>query len=213
MVGELINQGVTDDTKLVTQTGVQRYLNIGYRRAVNSLINNPDTRSFYNREADADLVADQKTYSLPTDLRKILRVEVAYEATTTFRLARRMDRNAVRNPQASYSTSDPLYFVVGDNIELNPTPSNNVTDGLRIFYVEDQADLSADGDTPSLPLGYHHIPVYYAVGEAKVIQGEPSIAQFYSNKFEVEVERMMDEVDRNSSDPNYVTITEFPDEY
>ena len=78
-VGELINQSVTDDNELVTETEVKANLNRGYQKVVNRIVSL--AQDFYVRLAKADLVSGQTLYGLPTDFRKLVRVELDYSGT------------------------------------------------------------------------------------------------------------------------------------
>ena len=78
-VGELINQSVTDDNELVTETEVKANLNRGYQKVVNRIVSL--AQDFYVRLAKADLVSGQTLYGLPTDFRKLIRVELDYSGT------------------------------------------------------------------------------------------------------------------------------------
>lgn len=203
-VGELINQTVTDDTKTVTETEVKAWLNIGYQKAINALIST--NQNFLARWADANLVASQKFYALPSDFRKMRRVEIGYETSATRYRATRMDRNVPADPSKTFSTANPVYFIVGDMIELNPTPSINVTDGLRMLYIEDPADLSGDNDVPKLPAGYHYLPVHYAVSKAKQRLGLKTEANDYLAEFLGDIETMKEEVVDRAEDNNDMVI-------
>lgn len=191
-VGELINQAVTDDTKTVTETEVKANLNIGYHKLVNAII--ATNEDYYLRLAKADLVASQATYALPSDARKLKRLEVGYESSAQRHRATKLDRDHKTDPQGSYATSAPAYFLLGDQIELDPVPSDTVTDGLWLWYVEDQADLSDDADVPALPNGYHYIPVLYAVAKAKQRLGLLNEAEQFLAEFHADLSEMKQEI-------------------
>lgn len=204
-VGELINQGVTDDTKLVTETEVKANLNRAYQKLVNRVASLG--QDFYLRLAKADLVDGQSLYGLPTDFRKLDRIEVGYSASTTRYKATRMDRNAINDPNWVFSQAQPYYAILGNMIELFPTPTENVTDGLWMWYLETVPDMSADADEPNVPAGYEDLPVEYAAGKAKMRQGlidegRELIAEFYN-----ELERMTEEVvERVTDDSDSIIV-------
>src|SRR5512147_22128 len=108
-VGELINQALTDDTKTITKTSVTNNLNIAYRECTSAVID--ADQDYQLRESNADLVANQSTYSLPTDCKKVLRVELSYESTTTPSVANKLVLNEIEDPAVVFSTSEPRYAI------------------------------------------------------------------------------------------------------
>ena len=127
-VGELINQDVTTDNLTVTKTEVKANLNRGYQKVVNKI--SSLAQDYYVRLAKADLVADQALYGLPSDYRKMIRVEVGYSSENNRYKAHRADTNAFGDPvSTSIDNTSPLYSIRGNNIELKPTPTANVTRG------------------------------------------------------------------------------------
>lgn len=204
-VSELINQSLTDDNKTVTLTEVKAWLNIGYKKAYNALVST--SQNYGARWATANLVANQAYYSLPTDFRKMRRVELAYESTTNFYRASRLDRNALSSPSTTHPTSGPTYSIIGEMIELNPIPSTNVTGGLKMLYIEDPSDMTSDNDVPKLPLGYHYLPVLYAVGKAKQRLGLKGEAESSMAEFAMDIETMKEETaDRGGDSNDFVII-------
>lgn len=205
-VGELIDQSVVDDSRKITKTMVDRFLNIGYKRAVNAVVSAYE--DFYLRESTADLVVDQKSYSLPSDARKLVRLDVGYSASTTRYQGVRLDRAHV-DPNAVFSESAPAYYLIGDAIELNPTPSSAVTDGLRLYYVEKQAPLNNNTDEIKLPIGYEDLPITYAVAKAKQTLELDGEAQAYLQEFGIEMSKMKSELINRTKDNNdSVVITD-----
>lgn len=207
-VGELINQSVSDNTKTVTNTEVKAYLNIGYKKAKNAVVS--VNESYYTRLAKADLVANQATYSLPDDSRKIRRVEVGYDVSTTRYEATRLDRNSKPDPNTSFNQGAPVFYIVGDSIELDPTPDTAVTDGLWLWYLEDVGDMVNASDEPNLPQGYDYTPIFYAVAKAKQRLGLEGEAQAYLAEFNTELEVMKREIiGRGVGDNDYVKIVDW----
>lgn len=197
-VGELINQAVTDDTKTVTLTEVKANLNIGYTKLVSAVV--AVNEDFYLTSAKANLVASQELYALPVDsngrcnCRKLKRLEIGYESSSTRRLAVKLDRDFKGDPTAVYSTGSPAYYIIGNQIELDPTPSSNVTEGLKFYYVKSPVDMSANGDYPDLPSGYEWVPLLYAAAKGKQRLGLLTEASDLLMEFKGEIETMKDEL-------------------
>ena len=209
-VGELINQSVSDDAKTVTNTEVKANLNLGYNKAVNAVV--AANEDYYIRESKADLVASQQSYSLPDDAKKLVRLNVAYATTSPMEYykATKLDIHSWPEPTSNvYSTTDCVYAVISDGFLLNPTPSDAITDGLQLFYIEDIGDMTNTSDTPSLPRGFHHLPIMYAVAKAHVKLGNMNEANMAMAEFETDLIRMQDEIiARTGSDVDYVEVTD-----
>lgn len=210
-VASLINQSLADDTLTVTRTEVKSFLNIGYAISRNALLSMSE--DYGVRLSTTDLVADQSYYLLPSDCRKLRRLEVSYNGTDWYRV-QRINRNAIGDPETTFSDANPMYSIVGNNIEIFPTPSSNVTGGLRLWYVEDNGDLSADDSTVKLPNAYTHLPILYASSMAKKKLGLDGEALQELNIFNSQVEIMKNEVLNQGDDsPEFVVMRDIPDVY
>lgn len=205
LVGNQINQVVTDDTLTVTETEVKANLNRGYQKIVNRLVNLG--QDYYLQLTKADLVANQSSYGLPDDFRKLDRIEIGYGSSATRYKARGINRNSINDPQYVFSQSNPAYSLVGNQLELFPTPTANVTAGLWMWYFEGVADMVDDSDEPNLPLTYADLPIEYAVGKAKIRQGLIEEGQLMLSEFYAEIQRMEEEVvDRETDDADRIII-------
>lgn len=207
--GDLLNITVGAST-VPDLTQVKRDLNTARDLAFNRLLS---LGQDYNvRLTKADLVADQELYGLPSDLRKIVRVEVGYTNSTDRYKVDRMDSNAEGDPvNTTYSQADPKYMIRGDNIELNPAPTSAVTDGLWLWYVEDLTDMSADGDTSDLPLDYDHLLPLYAAAKGSYTLGLHQEGNNYMALFRSGLDDMEQEVIQRNIDDNDMIIIR--DEY
>jgi len=205
-VGEIINQDVSTDNLLVTETEVKANLNRGYQKVVNRLASLG--QDYYVRLAKANLVANQNLYGLPLDFRKMIRVEVAPNDEGTRYKAHRVDSNAFGDPvDTNILPTAPVYSIRGKNIDLKPTPLTNVTRGLWMWYIENVADLAEDDDEPDIPFEFGDLPIEYAAAKAKARQGLFDEASFLMAEFERGLEKMTDElINTNSDDPEMVVI-------
>lgn len=208
-VGDLLNISIGAST-VPDLTQVKRDLNTARDIVFNRLLS---LGQDYNvRLTKADLVADQELYGLPSDLRKIVRVEVGYDNSTDRYKADRIDTNAENDPvDTSYLESDPKYMVRGDNIELNPAPDSAVTDGLWLWYVEDLTDMSADADTTSLPLDFDYLLPLYAAAKGSYTLGLHQEGNNFMAQFRLGLDDMEQEVIQRNIDDNDMIIIR--DEY
>lgn len=214
-VSELINQSLADDTKTVTLTEVKANLNRGYHKVANRVASLG--QDFYYREAKTDLVANQSLYGLPSDMRKLERIEIDYSESGVRRKALRIDRNAINDPSTTFSQDTPFYAITGNMFELFPTPTASTTGassghyGIHIWYLEAVTDMSNNSDEPSLPEVYQDLPIEYAVAKAKERQGLIEEANEYKSEFLGELARLEEEfIERNEDDGSKVIIR---DEY
>jgi len=197
-VGDLLNMTVSA-TSTVTTTQVQRDLNTARDLVLNRLL--VLGQSYNVRIAKADLVADQALYSLPTDFRKFVRLEVGYESAADRVKVDQIDLSEIGDPNIDvFTTANPKYTIIGNMFELRPAPTISVEDGLYMIYVENPLDMSADDDTSGLPLDYDHLLTLYASAKGKYTLGLPNegnnmMAQFNMGLDEMEnniVERNLD---------------------
>lgn len=207
--GDLLNMTVSTTTA-PDLTQVKRDLNTARDLTFNRLLS---LGQDYNvRLTKADLVADQELYGLPSDLRKIVRLEIGYSASTSRYKGDRMDANAENDPvNTTYLESNPKYMVRGDNIELNPAPSSAVTDGLWLWYIEDLTDMSLDAATSGLPIDYDHLLPLYAAAKGSYTAGKHNEGNNYMALFRTGLDDMEQEViQRNIDDGDMIIIR---DEY
>jgi hypothetical protein len=208
-VGDLLNITVSANT-IPDLTQVKRDLNTAKDLAFNRLLS---LGQDYNvRLAKADLVADQELYGLPSDIRKLVRVEVGYSNSTDRYKADRIDSNAPNDPvDTTYLASDPKYMLRGNNIELKPTPDSAVTDGLWLWYIEDLTDMSADADTSELPIGYDHLLPLYAAAKGCYTVGKHQEGNNFMSQFKMGLADMEQEIIQRNIDDNDMIIIR--DEY
>lgn len=131
------------------------YCNMAYHDVENAIVNNVGDDYFYNVTTD-DLTAGTNTYTLATSsatvagFKKVLSVEAKRATTDTYYTKLKNARDT------EYSTSlDDLggnlpkergiYDIKGANLVLYPTPTNSVTDGLKIVTIQNLIDLTLVG--------------------------------------------------------------------
>jgi len=205
-VGYLINQDVSTDNLTVTETEVKLNLNRGYQKVVNRI--SSLAQDYYVRLSKANLAADQSLYGLPSDYRRMIRVEMAPEDADERYKVSRVDTNSFGDPvDYSGDNTNPTYSIRGDNIELKPTPENSITAGLWMYYVETVEDMSDDTDEPNLPPEFSDLPVEYATAKAKARLGLMDEAQLHLAEFYRELEEMTGVLtNSNSDDPEQVVV-------
>lgn len=208
-VGDLLNMTISS-TSTVTTTQAKRDLNTARDLVLNRLLTLG--QNYFLRIAKANLVANQALYSLPTDFRKFARLEVGYESATDRVRVGQIDLTEIGDSISGvYSQVGPKYTIMGNMFELRPTPTESLTDGLYMIYVENPSDMSGDTDTSGLPLDYDNLLTLYASAKGKYTLGLPQegnnmMAQFNMGLDEMEnniVERNIDSGGTISMVDNY----------
>ena len=205
--GDLLNMTISS-TSPVTSTQVKRDLNTARNLVFNRLLTLGQN---YNvRLAKADLVSSQSLYGLPSDCRKISRIELGYDSESQRYKANQLDITEIDpDSGAVYSPVHPMYTIIGDMYEVRPTPSQNTTNGIYIYYIENIVDMSADSDVSSIPFDYDHLLPLYAAAKGKYTlglqaEGDDLMSQFKNDLYEME----NDIVERNIDSNGRISITD-----
>lgn len=180
------------DIRFLTRTDSNEYTNAAITIAVNSWYQKAnDIILSYQDGWDFDdpkwgdtgnvktynLTADTQNVDIDTETNKIIklkRVEVTYDGTNWYK-AEPMDINefskgtgTATNISGSFTKSEPYYDMVGEEIFLYPTPTANVTNGLKLWFSRDvdvftSAEVTAGTVSPGLANQFHR---YLSVGAA-----------------------------------------------
>lgn len=109
------------------------------------------------------LVASQADYGLPTSLLKANRAEITYDGTTWKQL-QPIDKNEITGAISSvpFTTSNPFYDIEGNSVILYPTPTANVTGGLKLWISRNvtaftSSDVTTGTATPGFDRNFHEI--------------------------------------------------------
>jgi hypothetical protein len=134
-----------------------RNFNIHYQNVARLIWESADTWQYDDSNATdfgiatANIVASQQDYSLPSTCQRVQRVEVDGV------LAESIDIHDMDLATSQEETGSPHYDLVGRSIFLYPTPSANITSGLKVFFDRDVTDLSSTSDVPGFALAFHRI--------------------------------------------------------
>lgn len=159
--------GTPDD---FTTALIKRYLNEGYKFAVMVVLNSMGDWNFQGQVGTANLVANQREYIFPSDLLRILRIEAKLDGTN-FTVLNQIDPRIVPSVIGSETditnrfsnSSGGAFFDASDrSFNIYSGTITSVTDGLKLWYEEDIAELSADSDVPVLEPAFHSVLSLYA---------------------------------------------------
>jgi hypothetical protein len=145
-----------DDTSngYFTLSEVKTWLNNAQREAQKMVIQ--AFEGHYRKVVQTTMVQYQREYQLPSDFKKLSRLEVVLSGTTfqtenCQRIAKITENQQDMMPERTGSPQ--AYYFKGDQIVLVPAPDSAKT--LRLTYLYRVADMVNDADTPDIPADYH----------------------------------------------------------
>lgn len=133
------------DTSAGTLTQLKEDMNTGY-----ALFNAKLSRYFSRKQQFADIVDGQSIYQTPVDCVRIIGVTFSISNTYKTPLKEIRDeyqwREIVSYP---YNSNWPAYFIMlgNDEFQVWPTPSQDVTNGIRFYYQVQDHTLSVEDIT------------------------------------------------------------------
>ena len=201
-VGRELNMEITD-TSPVTLEQVKADLNAGRQIVFNHLLNL--NQKYGVRKTKADLVANQSIYTFPHDFVKLLRLEVGYKSETERHKAEEINYMETQHYKFASEVS-PCYEIIGDMLQIYPTPDESIENGLYMTYIENPEPMEDDNDISNLPFpNYDYLIVLYATAKGKntlglMAEGNNFMAQFNNGL----VEMATTVIDRNEDGGGHV---------
>lgn len=207
-------------------TEVEREVNAGYHEIVTAVMTTYE--DFYLSTDTISLVEGQQEYGvldgLPSDVFKINRVEVNYQASNSnsvFYKAVAVNMEEIRtrlanNTSGVYSLTAPIYYTYGfsSNFKLGllPVPSEDSSNGLKMWYVPYIADLSSDSDSFNIPYPDRYAPMIAKYAAAVLLrkgQQEEAAAQRLMDEFLFDLSRMQRQLeDHAGGDGERIVISD-----
>lgn len=143
-------QRLSRDTTPATLEQLKQDMNTGYH-----LFNNELSRYFSRKQQFTDLIEGQGIYQTPVDSIRVDNIVIS--VSQTYQIPVKEIRSEFEWRQITaypyYSNWPAYYFVLGsDQVALWPTPSQDVTNGMRFIYQQDDFDLSVE-DVVSIDIG------------------------------------------------------------
>lgn len=106
---------------------------------------------FFINVVQADLTADQSRYSWPPNFQRLAKLELVRSDGTTRVPLRRFERhdNALYDDGTAGGDYGycPTFRPIGSGFELEPGPSETITNGIRLEYWGIPVELEQDSDT------------------------------------------------------------------
>jgi len=161
------------ETSFWTDTFLNQLFNAAYRRRCSQLI--MAFEGWFVQTAYRDIEEDKSTYGFPDGVQRLQRVELMRTDDSLVPIHRH-PRHDETNPADATASGDqywPTYRMFSNGIILEPTPTEDITNGLRIEYAGLPTFLSGDSDTlhPSFPEIFDELLVLDTVNLALGAEG------------------------------------------
>lgn len=153
--------------------------------------------------AETNIVAGQRAYQLPDEVVEVERVELDGKKIpqTTLQM---VDQEDAYNTSAS-GVPD-RYYVWGNKIYLYPTPTEEGTGNLDIWFSKTPALMVNDTDLPEIPSTMHTTMVNYALAQANKKDEEHAVAGSILAGVEVDKTRHKQQADHTDA-PTFPSIS------
>lgn len=143
-------QTISGDTTTPSLVQFKQDMNIGYHRFNGAL-----SRYFSRKQQFTDVIEGQSIYQTPIDCIRIIGLTVkTANGTNTYtppikEIRSEMEWRQIKGQQPSYSSNwITYYYMLGkDEFEVWPTPSQDVTNGIRFYYQQQDYDMSIEDIT------------------------------------------------------------------
>lgn len=157
---------------------------------------------------ETTLVVNQREYELPTDFKRLHRLEVVISGSTyQTQSVTRLGKITPNQQDVLARSGAPIgYYFKGTQLILVPVPDTAKT--LRMEYAYRIPDLSANGDTSEIPKEYHEHAVVLATIDGLVRDGrDPAPLNQKREQLETSIKR--DAEQRNVDQPRTIVQTNF----
>lgn len=180
-------------TTQYTEDEITRNLNYYYDQAVLDIWRADGVWNFdENGDSDfpiyyGDLVEGQRDYHLPTEARKIHKVEIDYNGSVSRLEA--VSRDDIDNESEQREGEPKRYYMVGRSVLLDPIPDKDITDGLYLYLSRSVTPLET-GSTPKIESEFHRYLSFGAAMDWLLTKGNISKAREYENRINKIREKM-----------------------
>ena len=149
------------------------FLNFAYQELYNKVAN-LDQQGFFQTSATLNWVSGTREYALPTGCSRVVRLErVVNSGTGNYVIP------IITQPEKDFyeggvgapyrnNLGQLVAYLVGSSVGFMPTPGVTETGAVRVYYIPDLTELSASGDTPTIPTDCHEIIAVGAAIRAKM---------------------------------------------
>lgn len=187
-----------------TDTQIDREVNYAYLEMYAAVVETYE--DYYKTVSTTNLTEDQQSYELPNDFFKMRRLEVKFDSDGNYVKATpySFDQIGVAFDSATFSSlMRPLYELSGNYIKLLPLPPIAVTSGLRMIYIAQEPELEDSSDAINIPFADRYGKYIVKGACAELLrkgQQEETVANIYSQEFQVGLEKMKQELEVRYAD-------------
>lgn len=146
-------------------------------------------------------VANQKNYTLPTDIMKLQSVKyagISLRASTLQELDSLMGTDDQTIAQGYAVGTPQTYWLYANELNLYPAPATSLAGGISIYYTRQPTDVAASTDVPGIPQEYHNSLVEYCMAKAFELDANHFVASMKQQRFDQSVAALKQNVDWNS---------------
>lgn len=165
--------------------------------------------------ASANIVQNQMEYDVPADfsvLRSLKYKGYRIKPMSFAEFNEYIDGYSAAPGVSPYGPGIPEIFMVWENkITLFPKPSENVTDGLTIYYIRHPASVGTLADALTVPLQYHNMVVNYCLQQAYELDEDYQKAELKKESVQDELMKLNDR-NKWASQEYYPRITTLPED-
>jgi hypothetical protein len=174
-----------------------------------------DNEELLETVATSDIVLGQADYTTPTNmnvLRSLMYNNFRLRGLSFAQFNEYIDGFKATTSQGGYGNGTPeVYMVYGGTITLFPTPNQNITAGLRIYYSKHPASVGTLADGLGVPDRYHNAVVQFCLQQAYELDENADMAVLKGQQFAGQVQKLKDQ-EKVSTTEYYPTITTMPED-
>lgn len=174
-----------------------------------------DNEDLLETTASSDIVSGQADYATPTNmntLRSLMYNNFRLKGLSFAEFNEYLDGFDAPTGQNPYGTGRPEVFMVyGGVITLFPTPNQNLTGGLRIFYSRHPASIGNFADALTVPDRYHNAVVEYCLKMAYEMDENLWMVEMKGQGFDQAIQKLKNQ-EKWTSREYYPTITTLPED-
>lgn len=195
--------------QIVSRGQISDWVNEEYRTLA-SLASKIDQGIFLksNESLPSSLIANQLTYSLPSDFKSLKKIEIALDGTTYYRAY--PQQVGFGFPDQVYDPTSPIYVLVANNVQFRPTPNSN-SGKYKVWYYYLPTPLSSDADNVDLAIQpYVDALVFHALSRGKQKDKKYDEAAYWDQETQKVETIMVNELQgRTTTDvPKWVDISD-----
>lgn len=174
-----------------------------------------DNEELLETVGTADIVLGQPDYASPSNLntlRSLMYNNFRLRVLSFAEFNEYLDGFKVPQNQSQFGMGRPEVFMVyGSTITLFPTPKENLTAGLRIYYSRHPASVGNLADALTVPDRYHTTVVNYCLQQAYELDENADMTAYKKGQFDESIQKLKGQ-EKWTGREYYPTITTLPED-